>query len=564
MAPGPGLAALLDSVDRRALSGGDRLRLARARNRLASHVQARMFEDLYAVTWEEPPGKGVVERQQASRYPQSETEVAFAMRWTRTAAAGRLERAREFIEDLPAVQAALSAGDIDMPKALVISELVGWLPIDDLELRRRVVDKVIDKAAGWTTGELRARLRKLILALDPEAAKKRYATAVRTRRVESFDNQDGTGELWGRNLPPQDAAAAWERLTAIARAAKAAGDDRSTTQLRADAFLDLVIGEGVAIGEPLTHHTGGLPEAAASRPTTSTGVESGPESGAGPATNPVSEAPPEWDPAWPLEPWEPIGPHDVRPDPDGEPVSWFDDAGQDFDGPDLWPADWPGRWIDDGAVAAAGGGSPLGRSVDLPNPTDPGPCRQCGQRLGAFPGPRRGVVELQVPLTTAIGLDDLPGEVNGYGPVLGEIARQIIAEMPDAQWRFSAYSRLPELAVHGILNARPTGGIDRDGSRRRPTAEQAAFVRARDRTCVAPGCRRPARLCDLDHTQPWVKGGQTITCNLGCLCRAHHLFKHTTGCELNQLYPGVFVWQTPRGLQYLTKQDPLPLGLPSG
>jgi Domain of unknown function (DUF222) len=576
MAPGPVLAALLDSVDRRALSGGDRLRLAQARNRLVSHLQAQLLEDLYAVSWEEPPADGPVAPQQASRYPWAETELAFAMRWTRTAAGGRLEQARELIEDLPAVRAALSAGEIDMPKALVISELVGWLPCDDVELRRAVVDKVIDKAAQWTTGELRARLRKLILAIDPTAARKRYTAAIKTRRVQSFDNPDCTGELWGRNLPPQDAAAAWERLTAIGRAAKAAGDSRSLDQLRADAFLDLLVGEGVAVGDPLTHHTGGVPEAAGlpehlpppAATTPANAGESDEPSGPVECAADAVAVPEGWDPAWPIRPWEPIGPRDLHPHPDGAPMNCFDDAGRDFDGRQLWPSDWPGRWIDDPAVAAAAGGrTPLGLPATPSNPaahssspSTAASCDQCGRLpgmpTGPLPAPRRGVVELQVPLSTALGLDDLPGEINGYGPVLGEIARQIIAAMPDAQWRFSAYSRLPELAVHGILTTRPIPTLDRDGNRRRPTAEQAAFVRTRDRTCRAPGCRRPARVCDLDHTQPWVMGGRTRTCNLGCLCRAHHLFRHSTGCELTQLSPGVFVWQTPRGFQYLTKQDP--------
>jgi hypothetical protein len=67
------------------------------------------------VTWEEPPAESVVQPRQASRYPWAETELAFAMRWTRTAAGGRLEQARELVEDLPAVQTALLTGEIDMP-----------------------------------------------------------------------------------------------------------------------------------------------------------------------------------------------------------------------------------------------------------------------------------------------------------------------------------------------------------------------------------------------------------------------------------------------------------------
>ncbi|HEY8475219.1 MAG TPA: HNH endonuclease signature motif containing protein, partial [Natronosporangium sp.] len=112
-----------------------------------------------------------------------------------------------------------------------------------------------------------------------------------------------------------------------------------------------------------------------------------------------------------------------------------------------------------------------------------------------------------------------------------------------------------------ILTTHPTPDLDRDPDRRRPTAAQAAFVRARDRTCRAPGCRTPAHTCDIDHTQPWADGGKTTTSNLGCLCRTHHLFRHATGTQLTQLSPGVFSWQTPHGLQYLVRQDPPLLSL---
>lgn len=86
MAPGPQLAVLLASVDRRALSGQDRLRLAQARNRLVSHQEAQLLADVYATCWDEPAAEQ--EPGQASRYPWSEVELALAMRWSRVAAGG--------------------------------------------------------------------------------------------------------------------------------------------------------------------------------------------------------------------------------------------------------------------------------------------------------------------------------------------------------------------------------------------------------------------------------------------------------------------------------------------
>lgn len=125
MPAGPELAALLASVDRKALSGKDRVRLAAARNRVASHMQAELLADLYSVTWEEPPVEdGLSRRPEDPLYPWSESEIAFALRWTSTSAGWRLEQARQLIEDLPAVQAALVAGEIDVPKALLIGRML--------------------------------------------------------------------------------------------------------------------------------------------------------------------------------------------------------------------------------------------------------------------------------------------------------------------------------------------------------------------------------------------------------------------------------------------------------
>lgn len=52
--PGPELAALLAPIDRGGLTPSDRVRLAQARNRLASHVQAELIADLCAVSQDEP------------------------------------------------------------------------------------------------------------------------------------------------------------------------------------------------------------------------------------------------------------------------------------------------------------------------------------------------------------------------------------------------------------------------------------------------------------------------------------------------------------------------------
>jgi hypothetical protein len=523
---GPELAALLAAIDRSSLDAEGLLRVAQARQRLLAHQEAQFLSDLHAVARAVPdqgaqPGR----RDQPGKYAWAEVEAACALRWSYGRAGGHMILADEVIDRLPAIHAALVAGEIDMPKAHLMADLVGSL---DDELARALVDKVIGKAPRQTTGELRARLRRLVLAADPQAFAKRARRSSADRRVQAFVNDNQLANLAGHDLAPHRVAAVMERLDAIGRAAKAAGDPRRIDQIRADAYVDLLTGEGIALGEPITD--GGIDQPARMSGSSDAADAKAPPSA--PADRSLLEPDPE-----------PVGvPVDPEPDCDlwafgvPEPPLRLGDEPQLTEARELADPDEQERerlWLAGfgqlaRTIPTGGGGSPGGGV--------------------ALPGPRRGVVELQVPLTTLLGLSQLPGELGGWAPVVADIARQIAQQMRDGTWRWSAYDVFGELAYHGVTNERPTVG-------RFPTAEQAAYVRARDRICVAPGCRRSARMCDIDHTLPWVKDGPTETCNLGLLCRLHHLFKHSAGCELLQLSSGYFAWKFPSGLQYVTTPD---------
>jgi hypothetical protein len=52
-----------------------------------------------------------------------------------------------------------------------------------------------------------------------------------------------------------------------------------------------------------------------------------------------------------------------------------------------------------------------------------------------------------------------------------------------------------------------------------PSRALRHLIRARSATCTAPGCRRPATRCDLDHTVPWDQGGSTCECGLAPPCK---------------------------------------------
>ncbi|MBO1770778.1 HNH endonuclease signature motif containing protein [Agrococcus sp. TF02-05] len=80
-----------------------------------------------------------------------------------------------------------------------------------------------------------------------------------------------------------------------------------------------------------------------------------------------------------------------------------------------------------------------------------------------------------------------------------------------------------------------------------PTAAQRHALLGRDVRCRAPGCDRPARRADLDHTRPWSQGGETSLSNLAHICRRDHCLKHDSRWAVEQLPGGVLRWTSPLG-----------------
>jgi hypothetical protein len=74
------------------------------------------------------------------------------------------------------------------------------------------------------------------------------------------------------------------------------------------------------------------------------------------------------------------------------------------------------------------------------------------------------------------------------------------------------------------------------------------FLEARDRTCVFPGCNRPAQKTDKDHRIPWPDG-PTSTGNGQCLCRHHHRAKQAVFTVLLD-DNGDYVWISRGGWEF--------------
>jgi hypothetical protein len=85
--------------------------------------------------------------------------------------------------------------------------------------------------------------------------------------------------------------------------------------------------------------------------------------------------------------------------------------------------------------------------------------------------------------------------------------------------------RRPARCAHD-LGDRPGLGPPPPTAGYRPGARLDRYVRARDRRCRFPGCRRPVpRSGELDHDRPWPDG-PTGAANLVGYCTSHHRGKH--------------------------------------
>lgn len=152
-------------------------------------------------------------------------------------------------------------------------------------------------------------------------------------------------------------------------------------------------------------------------------------------------------------------------------------------------------------------------------------------------------LSLVAPVGTILAGGDEPADLDGYGPVPAPLARELAAS---ATWR--RWDSDPQTGYVTAVHQRAY----------RPTTAVAELVRARDRTCRFPTCRRRAQACDLDHVVPWDPGDPDRRTTVDCLateCRLHHLVKHRGGITLSMRPDGTTTWTTPTG-QVVTTHPP--------
>ncbi|HUP17111.1 MAG TPA: DUF222 domain-containing protein [Acidimicrobiia bacterium] len=239
MEPSPVLAAFLSTLTDESLSGFDRIRVMQAHQRLASHFQARVLEDVASIS----DLMNQIDVDPEVAHDSAAAEIGAALHLTRRAADSDLALAIDLKERLPEVWEALAAGRIDLRRARVIVHGTAHL---SETATREVVDRILEAATRLTTGQLGALIRKVCVQADPDDAAVRFREALEERRLETEPTVNGTAHLFGLDLPPDRAQAAMRRITDIAQSLKTSDETRTLDQIRADVFLDLLDGKHLA------------------------------------------------------------------------------------------------------------------------------------------------------------------------------------------------------------------------------------------------------------------------------------------------------------------------------
>ena len=166
-------------------------------------------------------------------------ELAPALGESRGAAEGVLGLALDLDAKLPQTKAGFVSGVVSQRKAEIIARAVEAL--DPAEARAAEA-LVVDRAGRLTPGGLRAAIRRAVMQVAPGKAQKRREQAARLARVERWGEDSGNAALAGRELPPAAVLAADQRVTAWAKQLKRAGLEGDMDQLRARAYLDILLG----------------------------------------------------------------------------------------------------------------------------------------------------------------------------------------------------------------------------------------------------------------------------------------------------------------------------------
>jgi hypothetical protein len=396
---------------------------------------------------------------------------------------------------LPGTWAALHEGILSLGKARVIAAATALL--DPAEARAAEAE-VLDRAARLTPGALRAAIARAVMEVAPEKAKDRRETAAKFARVERWAEDSGNAALMGRELPPDEVLAADQRICWWAGELRKAGLDGGMDELRARAYLDLLLGKDSRPrpGQPDESPApgpahGAAPGGFAGRTTLTVPLAT--------LTN-LADRPGELPGLGPVDPWLA---RDLAAAVAASPKT---------------------TWC---VTVTDEHGHAIGHGCARPEPRN--------RRTRAGPGPPGGTGFSFTPVRP-------DGPVSGYGI-----------------WRLRTPGARPDLIV--TLDPLTTDPCDHrhQASGHDPGIKLRHLAQVRHATCTSPVCRRPAAQCDHEHNTPYEAGGRTCLCNAGPKCRHDHRLKQHPKWKVDQFPDGTFRWTTPSGRTYTTEPTRYPI-----
>ena len=181
-------------------------------------------------------------------------QLAYALGESRAAAGWLLTVAWHLATRLGGTLGALRDGIITRAKAELIVRLTQYLTGGEA---RAVEAKVLGRAGRLTPGGLRSALARAVMEAAPEKARERREAAAKTARVERWAEDSGNAALMGRELPPDEVLACDQRISGRAGELRRAGLEGGMDELRARAFLDLVLGKDSRPRDPQATDTAG-------------------------------------------------------------------------------------------------------------------------------------------------------------------------------------------------------------------------------------------------------------------------------------------------------------------
>ncbi|MGH3784317.1 MAG: DUF222 domain-containing protein, partial [Pseudonocardiaceae bacterium] len=507
IAPGPELARVLAGVELSRLSGFDCVEVLKAQYRQANHERARVLSAMVEVGMRD--GGDDLSRIAPDEFSADEIRAALAL--TRRAAEGQFWLAHDLLTRLPAVHAAMDSGELDEPRARVLSEWTTGLSDDQAQA---VCARLLPRVRKLTTGQLIEQIKKLAIAIDPDWARRRYEQAIAERKVVSYRNPDGSANLSGYNLPLDRVAAASGHIDALAKAAKRSGDLRPLDHVRADLFLGMTDGtytglDDAAIIELLTaiaaphveppcdDHRGDDHTSGEGSPGRDSAKDNGPDDGSGSDDGDAAGAGRTLAPGTGPAPLVHLG------------------VGMELRvrlstllGLDQYPAELAGwgylhaELARELATTLGGAQWRFALTDEHGQLTHSGTTAARPTSAAARRAASRAIVELQTSTEQLHALATDPATPRDWSEVIADLTRQHGNHVPGED-RYRA-----------------------DAARRAPGAALRRELEMRDRYCAMIGCRAPARTADKDHTIDHADHGRTTGDNLGNACRHDHRLKH--------------------------------------